>query len=173
MTRTHKGYASADQVFQVFQGDSKVEEVTSVWPATPCERVALVAKAHRPADMILGLAWELWEFDASEFRDVRAVWSKTPADPPHTWTFGEMFNHMKANPSWVPQPFNPKKWAAVQSWRPGMRATPPAHIGPLIAYERRGGIELEDGHTRLMAAHLESVFPPVIRLYVGKPPSAF
>src|SRR4051812_9989168 len=130
-----RGHASADQVLETYKGDSKVLEQTSVWPATPSEKVALVAKAHRPADRILGLAWELWEFDKDEFRNkVYAVWSKTATDNIWTWTFGDMFKHIDANPTWVPQPFDPKKWAAVQSWRPGMKFNPPPSIGPLIAY---------------------------------------
>src|SRR5262249_51173009 len=100
MARTAKGHASADQVFQVYRGDSKVEEVTSVWPGTAVERVALVAQARRPADRILGLAWELWEFDKDEFRkNVYAVWSRTATDPIHSWTFGEMFDHINAYPT--------------------------------------------------------------------------
>jgi hypothetical protein len=180
MGGTRKGHASVDQVLQVFRGDSKVEEVTSVWPGTAVERVALVAQAHRPADRILGLAWELWEFDKDDFRNnVYAVWSKTATASIHSWTFGKMFDHIDSNPTWVPQPFDPKKWAAVQSWRPGMKFAPPTRIGPLIAYENLiayetpGRIELEDGHTRLMAAHLEGVFPPTIQLYIGKRPGTF
>ncbi len=175
MAKSPKGHASADQVFQAFRGDSKVEEITSLWPATAVERVALVAKAHRPADRILGLAWELWEFDKDDFRkDVYAVWSKTSADLPHSWTFAEMFDHIDANPTWVPQPFDPKKWAAVQSWRLGMKFSRPSKIGPLIAYEEiPAQIKLEDGHTRLMAAHLEGAFPSIIHLYIGKRPGSF
>jgi hypothetical protein len=175
MARTPKGHASADQVFGVFRGDSKVEEVTRVWPNTAVGRAALVAQAHRPADRILGLAWELWEFDKDDFRkNVYAVWSKTATNAIHSWTFGEMLDHIDSNPTWVPQPFDPKKWAAVQNWRPGMKFDPPTKIGPLIAYEEKPGrIELEDGHTRLMAAHLEGVFPPIIHLYIGKRPGTF
>jgi len=127
MARTPKGYASADQVFQTYKGDSKVEELKKPWPDKPNEavkRVDLVAEAHRPADRILGLAWELWEFDKDEFlKKVYSVWSKTATDRIFSWTFGDMFDHMKKNPNWVPQPFDPKKWAAVQSWRPGMKVT--------------------------------------------------
>ena len=130
-----KGYASTDQVMQAFKGDSKIEEQLTVWPNTAVGRVALIAQAHRPADRILGLAWELHEFDKDEFRKtVYAVWSKKTTDPIHSWTFGEMFDYIDANPTWVPQPFDPKKWAAVQSWRPGMRFSPPSKLGPLIAY---------------------------------------
>ena len=169
MTMTRKGPASADQVIQTYQRDSKLVEITSVWPDTPVKRVALVHKAQRPADLILSLAWELWELDESEFHNkVYSVWSKTATEPIWSWTFGDMFKHIDANPTWVPQPFDPKKWAAVQSWRPGMKATPPPRIGPLIAYKDIAGhINLEDGHTRLMAAHLEGVFPPTILLYLA------
>jgi hypothetical protein len=170
MTRT--GYASADQVIQTYKGDSKVLEQTSIWPGTAVERVSLVAKANRPADLILSLVWELWEFDKDEFRNkVYAVWSKTATDRIHSWTFGEMFTHIDTYPTWVPQPFDPKKWAAVQSWRPRMKFAPPGKIGPLIAYKGPPDrILLDDGHTRLMAAHLEMVFPQSIILYVGVSP---
>jgi hypothetical protein len=175
MTMTMKGNASADQVFQTYKGDSKVEEVSRVWPGTAVKRVVLVNKDCRPADRLLSLAWQLWELDENEFRkQVYSVWSKIATDPIHSWTFGDMFSHIDANPTWVPEPFDPKKWAAVQSWRPGMKANPPAQIGPLLAFQEpanvippSGRILLDDGHTRLMAAHLEKVFPKIILLYLG------
>jgi hypothetical protein len=174
MARRPKGHASADQVFQTYKGDSKVEEITSVWPGTAVEKVALVAQAHRPANRILGLVWELWEFDKDEFcTAVYSVWSEKQTDPIHKWTFREMFEYMKSNPTWVP-PVDANKWDNVKKWRPMMKGNPPEAIGPLIAYEEiPGRINLEDGHTRLMAAHLEGVFPPIIRLYIGKLPGTF
>jgi hypothetical protein len=171
MTMTVKGYASADQVIQTYQGDSLIVATGTAWPGTAVERVALVAKARRRADDILTHAWQLCELDANEFRrKVYAVWSKTVTDSIWSWTFGEMFNQIDANPTWVPQPADPTKWANVQNWRPRMKARPPTRIGPLISFLHAGRILLDDGHTRLMAAHLERVFPPIVLLYLGIPP---
>jgi hypothetical protein len=167
-----KGDASADQVIQTYQGDSKVLEITNSWPTAAVERVALVAQAHRPAELILSLAWELLEMDKDEFRSkVYSVWSKTATDPIHIWTFGEMFNHIDVNPQWGSQTVDAKKWGAVQRLRPQMKANPPSTIGPLISFQDpTGRMLLDDGHTRLMAAYLENVFPSIIRLHLGKPP---
>jgi hypothetical protein len=171
MTMTVKGYASADQVIETYRGDSQIVATGSAWPGTGVERVALVAKARRRAEDILTHAWQLCELDANEFRSkVYAVWSKTAADPIWSWTFGEMFNHIDSNPTWVPQPVDAKKWASVQNWRPRMKAHPPTEIGPLISFLQAGRILLDDGHTRLMASHLEKVFPPLIRLFLGTTP---
>jgi hypothetical protein len=169
-----KGYASADQVLQTYRGDSKVQERAREWPGTAVQRTVLIEEAQRPVEQILHLAWQLCELDECDFREkVYSVWSKTATDPIHSWTFGDMFEHMDANPIWVPLPFDPKKWAAVQSWRPGMKANPPTQIGPLIAIQDSlGRILLDDGHTRLTAAYLEKAFPKTILLYVGIPPVA-
>jgi hypothetical protein len=171
MTFIVKGWASSDQVIQTYRDDSQIVITGGVWPATAVERVALVAKARRRAEDILTHVWQLCELDAHEFRTrAYAVWSKTAADHIWSWTFGEMFDHIDANPTWVPQPADPKKWAAVQSWRPRMKANPPARLGPLISFQNAAGhIVLDDGHTRLMAAHLEKVFPKTMLLYLGVP----
>jgi hypothetical protein len=169
---TVNGYASADQVIQSYQGDSQIVAMGIAWPGTAVERVALVAKARRRAEDILTHAWQLCELDSDEFRNrVYAVWAKTVADSNWSWTFGEMFTHIDANPTWVPQPADSKKWAAVQNWRPRMKASPPTKLGPLISFLHGGRILLDDGHTRLMAAHLEKVFPPIVLLYLGIPQS--
>jgi hypothetical protein len=52
-----------------------------------------------------------------------------------------------------------------------MKANPPQAIGPLISFQDFSGrILLDDGHTRLTAAHLEKVDPPTVLLYLGKTP---
>jgi hypothetical protein len=37
---TVKGYASVNQVFQTYQGDSKIAEITSMWPGTAVKHEA-------------------------------------------------------------------------------------------------------------------------------------
>src|SRR5262245_57219732 len=53
-----------------------------------------------------------------------------------------------------------------------MKANPPTKIGPLISFLDAGRVLLDDGHTRLMAAHLEKVFPQTThRFMIASAPS--
>jgi len=166
------GPASVNQVIQAYEGDSKVLELTSQWPNLPFMRLVLVRIAQRPVDQILQLAWKLYELDKDDFlKKVYAVW----CDPPHcifTWTFGEMLDRLDAT-TWRP---DPEKWKNVQVQIPDWKKTPLPELTPVMGYYQGPGtihpgcINLEDGHTRLTAAHLAGSFPRVIRMYIGEPP---
>ncbi len=136
-------------------------EQTSIWPDLPFMRVVLVRLAQRPVDKILKRAWELWEFDKDDFlKTVYAVWCDPPTNI-FTWTFGEMLNRIDTT-GYRP---DATKWRNVQFQIPEWKKIPPPTIGPLIGYDEGSGrINLEDGHTRLTAAHLAKAFPTSIRV---------
>lgn len=164
------GAVSTDQVIQVYEGDSKVLEVSNQWPDTPFMRLVLVRIAQRPVDRILGLTWELWELTKDEFlQTVCTVWPKEPFERTHSWTFQEMFAAIDKD-DWKLQ--DEEKWKKVETWKAKFEKNRSSEIGRLIGYYRSEAcIHLEDGHTRLTAAHLAGVFPDTVRMYIGKAPA--
>jgi hypothetical protein len=163
---------SADHVFRAFEGDSKVIAVSAVWPNTPSERVALVRQACRPADKILLRAWKLYKLDKDEFvKHVYAVWCVPPL-PICQWTFGYMLDYLDKNPTW--EVGDKDKWNNVQKLIPEWKKTPtpPGLLKPLIGYQEGHNIvQLEDGNTRMTAAHLAGKFPATVEIYVGTTPT--
>lgn len=156
------GPASIDQIMQAYHDDAKVLELKEPWPALPSERVALVKRSGRPVDRILGLAWKLCVLEMDEFlKIVYAVWSPCPAI--HVLSFGAMLADV--GKTWCPEE---AKWKNVEKMTEEFKANPPKQWGPFIAYEMSPSkIDLEDGHTRLTAAHLAGRFPSEISLYIG------
>ena len=83
-----------------------------------------------------------------------------------------MLDYLDKNPGW--KAGDRDKWTNVQrlvaEWKKS--PTPPGLLKPTIGYyQGPNRINLDDGHTRLMAAHLAKAFPANIRMYVGERPA--
>jgi len=166
------GSASVDSIMRAFRHDSlvvqKLDELRVTWPDTPEKaflRVKLVYKSGRSVDRMLGLVWNLYALDQAELlSNVRPVWPREGL-PNHSWSLREMIAAIQGGD------FTPQKWDKVQKCEAEMRAQPPRDIGSLIGY-RMGPkyIDLEEGNTRVTAAALASVLPPIIKMYLGEPP---
>lgn len=165
------GSASIDSIVEAFRDDSlvvqKLQELNIAWPDTPFLRVEVLHKSRRPADRILGLAWNLYALDRTELLSkVRPVWAR-PGCPNHSWSLGEMLAALQANQFKLPTPNKVDEIAAK------MRQKPPRDIVPLIGYSTGWTsefIDLEDGHNRVMAAEIVGVLPPIIKMYIGEYP---
>jgi hypothetical protein len=135
-------------------------------------RLVLVRLAQRPVDEILRRAWKLCDLDNGEFlKNVYAVWCNPPSGI-FTWTFEYMLDYLDKNPSW--EVGDKAKWANVQKLVPEWKKTPTPSwlLKPVIGYyEGPNRINLEDGHTRLTAAHLAKAFPATITMYLGERPA--
>jgi hypothetical protein len=165
---------SADHVIRAYEGDSCVLAQSKVWPHDNAfMRAVLVRIAQRPVDAILRLAWKLYELTEDEFmKNVYSVWCD-PKELVFTWTFERMLEYLtKTNPAW--QAGDKDKWDNVQKLIPEWQKTPipPQLLKPLIGYYVSPTcIRLEDGNTRMTAAHLASKFPKTVKIYIGHVPT--
>jgi hypothetical protein len=83
-----------------------------------------------------------------------------------------MLDYLGKNPGW--EVGDRHKWANVQKLVPEWKKLPISKelLKPVIGYyEGPTRINLEDGHTRLTAAHLAKAFPATVCLYVGERPA--
>jgi len=154
--------ASAQLVLQAFRDDQKVRAISTEWPGTFAEQIALLRKAQRPVDNIIALIRNLYELDKDELLSmVFPVWVPK-GQSPYSWSLGDMVAAVGDGRFQLPRP------NSVSILEAAMRKTPPAILGPLIGYgispER---IFLEDGHNRLTAAAIAGVLPSTVTMFVG------
>src|SRR5258708_7136204 len=148
------GFVSVDHVLQAFRGDHHVLNVTQQWPDTPFLRAVVVRLSGRPVEYFLQIAWKHCVLDREELLNtVFPVWPKPGTNQTHSWLLKDMIAAVKAGS------YTPPDVAKVQALAADMKSNPTKKLGPLVGYQCRNRIHLEDGTNRVTAAGIADVIP--------------